>query len=78
MGVRIEQSEENKKYFQAYKDLGGNVCGGCGGGKRSKNSLCGTCYYSLPKDLQKKLYTREGYAATYWEAVDLIKERLKK
>ena len=46
----------------------------CGRTKKSKMSLCYTCYKSLPKDKKQALYQRmgDGYEEAYDDAIEWL------
>lgn len=54
-------------------ELKGTVCR-CGKAKRSMQTFCQRCYFSLPKELQRRLYDRigEGYEQAYQDAADIF------
>jgi hypothetical protein len=58
----------------AVRELASNQCV-CGEAKRPKQSFCGACYYSLPRELRNRLYKtlRDGYPEAYDEAKDWLK-----
>ena len=58
------------------KELVGTKCT-CGAQKRSKQTFCRNCYYSLPRDTRNSLYNRigEGYEEAYLNAVEILKEK---
>lgn len=55
------------------RELVGTTCR-CGRSKIEKRTFCATCYWSLPKDVRKRLYSRigEGYEEAYAEAAELL------
>jgi hypothetical protein len=59
------------------EDFLGEVCGHCGGTKRSKMSHCGKCYWRLPKPMRKALYNRfgEGYEQAFAESNKWLAEK---
>ncbi|KKN46369.1 hypothetical protein LCGC14_0673450 [marine sediment metagenome] len=50
---------------QAYQDLKSGKCFPCGRRKKSGQSLCKSCYFSLPPKTRNALYKPEGYVAAY-------------
>jgi len=66
------KASDLKFYIQ---QLRGEECQ-CGNWKKSKMSLCYTCYRSLPRDMQKALYNHisTGYAEAYDAAVQFLNE----
>lgn len=48
------------------RELRGQKCR-CGRRKIEKQTFCGSCYHSLPKDMQRALYRRlnKGYEEAY-------------
>ncbi len=46
----------------------------CGEGKESGKTFCTSCYWSLPRDVQRNLYKKinQGYAEAYQEAVKIL------
>ncbi len=60
---------------EAFDDLTGTVCKGCGGPKKSMMSHCRRCYFSLPPKLRKALYKwiGSGYEEAYTESLAMLK-----
>ena len=55
----------------ALTDLMSQGCA-CGRPKKSGKSVCYGCWKRLPKDLQRRLYKKQGYNATYQEALTFL------
>lgn len=53
---------------EVLRSLQGTICPACGRGKSYARTLCGTCYFTLPKDQRASLYQRRG--AGYERAVN--------
>lgn len=60
---------------QAYRELGEKKCAGCGKSKEPKKSFCAACYFSLPKGMQRALYS--NLASEYASAYDAAKDWLR-
>lgn len=54
--------------------LRSTLCPCCGGGKSERRTLCGTCYYVLPKRERTALYNLlgDGYAEAVEAALKLL------
>lgn len=63
---------------QAYRELGETKCAACGKSKEPKKSFCASCYFSLPKQMQKSLYSVQPsqYASNYDAAKDWLRLEL--
>lgn len=67
--------EEKDRLLTAVRDLAGEECAGCGGRKQKKHSFCRRCYYKLPVNLRRSLYTPigGGYEDVYESAKELLR-----
>lgn len=58
----------------ALRVLAGIRCEGCGGSKKSRQSFCFRCCYSLPKPMRTALYTTgSGYLPAYTAALNHLR-----
>jgi hypothetical protein len=73
----IVSPERRLEIFQSLRSFN---CDGCGCPKKTMQSLCGKCYYKLPKTLQSNLYRKfgDGYEAAFEQALEFIKLRMAK
>ncbi len=62
---------------QALSDLRGKICRGCGQVKKAWKSHCSTCYYQLPRGLQRGLYQEilSGYLEAYIKSLEYLKAK---
>lgn len=75
-----ESAKERKheKDLEFYlKELAGEECA-CGNQKSSGHSVCMRCYFALPGDMRKALYSRigNGYEEAYEEAHSWLTQNL--
>ena len=71
MSVSLKQKLKDRLFY--IDELRSDECQ-CGRSKEPRHSLCGTCYFELPKDMQRDLWLpiAGGYEEAYDAAVQYL------
>lgn len=64
---------------EARLQLLGSICKACGGNKAPGMSHCRSCFFTLPRTMQRPLYRRlgHGYEAAYNESLRYLSEHVR-
>jgi predicted amidophosphoribosyltransferase len=58
---------------QAFRELAEMTCAHCGKRKERGQSFCRVCYFHLPPDMRRKLYSRDEYPNNYDDAKQYLR-----